>query len=338
MSLTAQGSNVYAAVWGYGIYVTTNNGTSWSPRAGADSYSRCISSNGGNLYAGGLYGLYVSSNGGTNWISGMGGISPASLPITSFAFSGSNIFASGYSTTGGVYLSTNGGLNWTAKNNGMFQLSVYSLYYSGSYLFAGVAANPSVFKSVDMAENWDASGVGLSGYSVNTFLPVGINILCGTAAGVFYTTNNGDNWLNMSSGLPPNQNVASLVNTGGSIFAAVGTVGVWKRGINEVGINQISPEVPGGFSLSQNYPNPFNPVTNIKFSIPKAGNIKLVVYDAMGREAVTLVNSHYSAGTFNVDLDASMLASGVYFYKLELRPGGSVVAEFTDTKKMMIIK
>ena len=100
---------------------------------------------------------------------------------------------------------------------------------------------------------------------------------------------------------------------------------------NLTGIINISSEVPEGFSLSQNYPNPFNPVTNIRFSIPKAGNVKLVVYDALGREAAILVNSLYPAGTYNVDLDASMFSSGVYFYRLE---SGS----YTNVKKMLIVK
>ncbi|MBE2225943.1 MAG: carboxypeptidase regulatory-like domain-containing protein, partial [Ignavibacteria bacterium] len=98
-----------------------------------------------------------------------------------------------------------------------------------------------------------------------------------------------------------------------------------------IGIEVISLEVPSRFSLSQNYPNPFNPVTNIKFSVPKTGVVNLTVYDAAGREAAMLFNGELSEGTYNYDFDASQLASGIYFYRLE-------AGEFTQTKKMVLVK
>ncbi len=97
------------------------------------------------------------------------------------------------------------------------------------------------------------------------------------------------------------------------------------------GIQQTGNNIPEKYNLSQNYPNPFNPVTNISFSIPNAGNVKLVVFDITGRELAVLTNGLLSAGTYKVDFDASLLASGVYFYRLETEG-------FTDVKKMMLIK
>ncbi|MBN8585299.1 MAG: T9SS type A sorting domain-containing protein [Ignavibacteria bacterium] len=97
------------------------------------------------------------------------------------------------------------------------------------------------------------------------------------------------------------------------------------------GINQNGTTIPDNFSLSQNYPNPFNPVTNIKFNLPKSGYVKLVVFDVMGREVATMLNENLNAGSYTADFDASNLSSGIYFYKL-------VTADFTDTKKMMLVK
>lgn len=96
-------------------------------------------------------------------------------------------------------------------------------------------------------------------------------------------------------------------------------------------VQPIGNTVPDKFMLEQNYPNPFNPVTNIHFSIPKAGMVKLVVFDALGRQVTELVNSSYNAGTYKVDFDASNLSTGVYFYRLETEG-------FTDIKKMMLVK
>jgi subtilisin-like proprotein convertase family protein len=90
-------------------------------------------------------------------------------------------------------------------------------------------------------------------------------------------------------------------------------------------------EIPNFYSLSQNYPNPFNPSTSIKFSMPKGDNVKLVIFDILGREVKTLVNEFKNAGSYDVNFDASTLSSGVYFYRLE-------AGEFTDTKRMLLVK
>ncbi|CAF3890354.1 unnamed protein product [Rotaria sp. Silwood1] len=85
------------------------------------------------------------------------------------------------------------------------------------------------------------------------------------------------------------------------------------------------------YSLSQNYPNPFNPVTNIRYSIPKDGNVTFKVYDMLGNEIGTYVNEVQKAGTYSVTFDGASLASGIYYYKLEANG-------FSDTKKMMLVK
>ncbi|MBL8017822.1 MAG: T9SS type A sorting domain-containing protein [Ignavibacteria bacterium] len=98
-----------------------------------------------------------------------------------------------------------------------------------------------------------------------------------------------------------------------------------------VAVTPVNGEIPSSYSLSQNYPNPFNPVTNIKFSIPKAGLVKLTVFDVLGREVSVLVNEVKTAGSFIADLDASMFSSGVYFYRLESN-------NFVETKKMLLVR
>jgi len=96
-------------------------------------------------------------------------------------------------------------------------------------------------------------------------------------------------------------------------------------------VNPLNNEVPMVYSLSQNYPNPFNPVTNIKFSIPAAGNVKLVIFDILGREVKTLLNDVKPAGNYVVDFNAAELSSGAYFYRLES-------GNFVETKKMLLVK
>jgi hypothetical protein len=89
--------------------------------------------------------------------------------------------------------------------------------------------------------------------------------------------------------------------------------------------------VPSTPVLSQNYPNPFNPVTTIAFSIPERSNIKLLLYDALGTLVKEIASGDFEAGLNEVVLNASGLASGIYFYKLQA--GG-----FLITKKMILMK
>jgi hypothetical protein len=101
--------------------------------------------------------------------------------------------------------------------------------------------------------------------------------------------------------------------------------------LTTVGVSNNNNEMPKAYTLAQNYPNPFNPTTNIKFSIPSNGLVKLTVFDITGRQVAVLVNENLNAGTYTADFNAANVASGIYFYKLE-------AGSFVDTKKMMLIK
>jgi hypothetical protein len=110
--------------------------------------------------------------------------------------------------------------------------------------------------------------------------------------------------------------------------------------IRIVPISELPPDTPGvtgvsldelrplRFVLKQNYPNPFNPQTSIHFELPEDRHVRLVVYDLLGRQVVTLVNEFKKAGKYDVVFNAKNLASGVYFYLLQ-------AGTFHDVKKML---
>ena len=85
------------------------------------------------------------------------------------------------------------------------------------------------------------------------------------------------------------------------------------------------------YDLSQNYPNPFNPSTTIKFQLPTDGFVTLKVYDILGNEVTTLINEQKPKGRYELNFNASSLASGVYIYKIQ-------TGSFISSKKMMLIK
>jgi len=88
---------------------------------------------------------------------------------------------------------------------------------------------------------------------------------------------------------------------------------------------------PIEYALEQNHPNPFNPSTMIKYSIAEDGFVKLAVYNLTGEEVALLVNSQQKAGRYEIDFNASNLASGVYIYRMES-------ANFITSKKLMLMK
>jgi hypothetical protein len=94
---------------------------------------------------------------------------------------------------------------------------------------------------------------------------------------------------------------------------------------------QKNTETPADFHLFQNYPNPFNPETNIAFRITELEFVNLKVFDAMGKEIQTLVNRELPAGNHSVKFEATGLASGFYFYSLQV---GTTI----NTKKMVLLK
>lgn len=85
------------------------------------------------------------------------------------------------------------------------------------------------------------------------------------------------------------------------------------------------------FLLNQNYPNPFNPTTKIKFQIPEFTFVRLTIYDIIGNEVRIIVDENKSAGTYEVDITANDLPSGIYFYTLR-------AGKYFDSKKMILLK
>jgi hypothetical protein len=95
--------------------------------------------------------------------------------------------------------------------------------------------------------------------------------------------------------------------------------------------------VPTTFEMYQNYPNPFNPSTIIRYDVPANADVKIVIYDILGREVNTLVNGVQVAGRYSITWNASGLATGVYIYRMEGRPADGAKA-FTSVKKLLLMK
>jgi uncharacterized lipoprotein YddW (UPF0748 family) len=105
----------------------------------------------------------------------------------------------------------------------------------------------------------------------------------------------------------------------------------WRfKTVDPTGIDgQLS--LPNSFALEQNYPNPFNPTTRIRFNIAQAGNASLKIYNLLGQEVAILLHEFMNPGTYDIEFNASKLASGIYFYRIK-------VNDFSASKKMILMK
>ncbi len=111
--------------------------------------------------------------------------------------------------------------------------------------------------------------------------------------------------------------------------------GILKASIEALGgtvaVDYAKDNMPQDFVLSQNYPNPFNPTTTIQYQLPEGSNVKVVVYDALGKQVAVLVNGYQNAGTYNTNFNASNLASGIYFCRME-------AGKYVKVNKMLLLK
>jgi subtilisin family serine protease/photosystem II stability/assembly factor-like uncharacterized protein len=285
----------------YVILTTTNGGATWShlsnePVAGAGEAGW----NNSFWWADPLHGWFGTSqfkvrgtsDGGATWF--MGSTSSQNSVGVSFSdnLHGVVVFDDGHAQA-----TTNGGVSWTSQSTP-----------SPGALLTGVACAPGtnavwtsdglfMYRSRDAGQSWTAEPT----------YPFTGSVLHLS----FSDSSHG--WATTSFG-------AALRYQGDTILSSTPL-----------------PDVPQVFSLEQNYPNPFNPTTVIKYTIGGTrgwglgvSDVKLVVYDVLGREVAVLVNERKAPGEYQVRFDGAGLASGVYFYRLTTNA-------FEATRKMLLI-
>ena len=342
------------------FYKTTNGGISWilidsvSNTTGFRSikFSNSIPTFGIALGGWELpnYFLFKTRDGGNTWTKYV-------FPIFtgySSAISGLNVIDSlfySFGTTGGspsVVSTTNGGVTYSLHNLGLDSIGgnfTRGVAFKDDKLtgISGSTTLPTISRTTNGGLNW--TNISIGNFVPNASSPVmrwieGTNtfyLASPYSSGILKSINGGMNWTEMNTqGLGmfnmDTKKIGSTVYGYAVTFAISGTnCYVLKTADPTSGIENISSEVPNGYSLNQNYPNPFNPVTNLEFGISKLGFVSLKVFDVLGKEVATLINSFLSAGTYKYDFDGSNLSSGVYFYKLE-------TDGFVDTKKMYLVK
>jgi photosystem II stability/assembly factor-like uncharacterized protein len=374
-ALAMDGTKLCVGTWGAGVFLSSDGGDSWECFLPNSSASFSLAFTASDFYVGGVNHLAYSARGSTSWTpvylgragwvyslaakgdSVFAGTSIGGLfrtwnfgpgwyaldtvgfkdtTVNSLVFDGTTLYAG---TQMGVFSSTDDGQSWTTLNSGLTTLDTRALAFKGSDLFAGTWGG-GVFRSTDHGANWIPVNNGLENKDVLSFAVKDDNLFAGTwEKGVFHSMDNGANWTGVSHvstfdpwfRIPGVVHALAVDNT--FLYAGERRTGVWRRPLSEM-VTSAEPyggEIPCAFALRQNYPNPFNPATVVSYQLPVASDVRVAVYDLLGREVAVLVNERKAAGSYEVQFDASGLSSGVYLYRL--MAGG-----FTQTLKMVVVK
>lgn len=318
------GTNLFAAAHD-GVYVSTNEGTSWKYTGLAYDDAAAFAVCGMNLFAGTISaGVLLSTNNGASWTTVNNGLT--NTGVRALAVIDTNLFAG---TWGGVFISTNNGTSWT-EGSTVLSIHVLSLAVCGANLFAGT--DGGVFLSTNNGASWTKVNTGLTNNYVNALAVFGINLFAGTRGGVFLSTNSGTTWTAVNTGLT-NTDISALAISDTILFAGTYGGGICRRPLSEMitAVKGNYNSMTQSFVLKQNYPNPFNPSTLISYQLPTNSIVSLRVYNVLGREVETLVSDRQTAGTHSVTFNAGSLPSGVYFYRLE-------AGTYHDTKKLLLVK
>lgn len=314
-----------------GVYRSTDNGSSWiwvNNGYTPSGYVYALAGSGGNVFAGtegnGI-GVFRSTDDGLTWSpSGNGLVNPG---VKGVAVGSSTIWAA---TDGGVSRSTSNGLEWITANDGLTSANHVAhlcVATNDTNTFVGTEGD-GIFLSTNNGGNWTSVNPGLEGMVVRSIVISGSKTFAGTSMGVYLFDKSHRSWELVSAPFF----VEKLAVGNSDLFVATYGSGLWRRPLSEMITSMEAQSLGAGTirpRLGQNYPNPFNPSTTIIYELQTSSDVRISVFDLLGREVSVLVNERRDAGLHEVKFDSSNLASGVYFCRLR-------VGDFVQSRKLLL--
>jgi photosystem II stability/assembly factor-like uncharacterized protein len=334
----------YATGPGGVIMHTTDGGINWAEQQVLSSFSFndvFFSDPNTGFVVGDYLGLphhsviYKTTDGGSNWIETQLGtdeiIDGIYFTDEMNGWAAGNNYGSG--NIGVVYHTTDGGENWIVQSTPAID-ALFSIYFT------------------DANHGW---ATGHLGTVIATESPVPVEITSFTA-----TADGNDVRLNWQTATETN-NKGFEIERKGREWKTIGYLaghgsttqerhysyndnnieaGNYSYRLIQIDLNgtQTESEIvsvtvknPAEYVLNQNYPNPFNPTTNISYSIPKDGQVKLTIYNALGEKVKTLADGYKNAGRYNIEFNANNLSSGIYYYRIES-------GTFVKIRKMILLR
>ncbi len=363
-------NDLIAGTFGGKIYRSEDEGINWTRinEGMTVGYIWSLKVNAaGDIFAATENGIYASTDNGATWASfALAGKDVRALLLTNTA-----MFAGIWGE--GVAKSVNNGVDWTLKNEGLDFTAVNTLAINSlGDLFVGTFGG-GIYKSSDNADSWtkmDISYAHIWSIAINAadeiyaatygaglyYSPDGASFLKVTSVNAaFIYSVSIDNGIVVASAwnggvyvLPPvtkdgwqtlgmeGFNISSVMVEGNMLYAGTSDGRLYRNNNPYLAVEDETNSLNYSFELQQNYPNPFNPSTIIKYSIAENTTVKLKIYDVLGKEVTTLVNSELQAGQYQMVWNGTnnygqKVASGIYFYTLE-------AGKFNKTNKMILMK
>ena len=197
-----------------------------------------------------------------------------------------------------------------------------------------VGETGTIIRTIDRGANWVLQDSGTeSDLRALVFVDPDTAYSVGRGGTIVYTTDGGQNWTMQASGTEQTlQGVAFSDPSTGTVVGSNGAILRTTTGGIVVSVREnLHAQLPGRHLLKQNYPNPFNPITSIRYELPFDSEVSLIIYNLLGEEVARLVDKHQPTGSYSVTWDASSIASGIYFYRLQ-------AGDFVQTRKMALLK
>ena len=327
-------SNVYAGTGpgvtvAGGVFKSTDDGHSWTQIGLANINVNNIVENKSYLFAGtSSEGMFRTSTDGAIWQQVNTGLTD--LAINKVTTVDSIIFVG---TNSGVFRSTNNGTSWTTY--GLVDTAVISLVSMGTNLFAGTLKG--VFISTESNPTWQQSG--FQDTLIRRLANTASKLFAMSFSDLFYSDNFGSTWIKIKEDGLSNTDFNSLAVNDSLVFLGTWGDGIWKSKLSDIITSTAKTKdiIVKDFKLYQNYPNPFNPSTKINYALPSMSKVVIKIYNLLGQEIKTLLNSTESAGNHEVTFYANNLASGIYFCRISATSADGRKT-FADTKKLILMK
>lgn len=349
-------ANISFAVGDNGIIIrTTDCGSNWyiQPSPISQNLNDIISIHQTQTLAacGGHGKIIISHDNGENWTDVYSG---DTNNLKQIQFVDNNVgFVVGCNST--LLKTTNGGNSWTHiyLNFGTFQFN--SLAAASESFITLVGDDDIIMNTIDGGNSWYRPET--LAYFVNLNSIVYFNSDYGIVTGdhglILKTTDGGANWdqAQVVSNNPVQRDLKSvsfsplnmasvgffgiIVGDSGATYCSTDLGATWTD-FSAIGAGREPASAKQtAVTINQNFPNPFNPSTVISYNLPFDASVSLHVYDMLGKEVKTLVNSNQTAGGYKYVFDGSGLSSGIYFYVLRAQNGNS---EFSKTMRMILTK
>lgn len=324
------------------IIVTTNSGANWTAVASGvtDNLNALSFANSRGVCSGTGGTLLHSSDSGLTWTIAENGF--FIVYYGADMFSENIAYASGVNTIFQPFVakSTNGGMNWSFTNfylNGNegnlsdINFITENTGYATSRVFDGQGG---ISRTTNGGNDWTTQLFPQQLHSVD-FVTSNIGYCVGEDGLILKTTTSGLGWDNQSGSSVTLRSVHFTDSINGYAAGDMGKIiKTTNGGLSAIGVPGVF--TPDKFLLYQNYPNPFNPVTVIRYSIQsevrgQTSDVKLLIYDNLGKEVATLVNQRQYSGDYLVTFDGSNLSGGIYYYRIN-------AGDFSEVRKMLLLK